>query len=119
VEKEIYTQILHAVFADKKSISVWTDSKNKRAFLKSIDDVTLVDNPKNADFLIIANTKDIDTKGIKFATTYKMIKHHKDDILGGFYWQKGRPNIIFLRPYLSKENITLPKSMHEYIENKI
>jgi len=45
--------------------------------------------------------------------------YYKKDIVGGFYWQKGRPNILFLKDNIDKYNIKLPSSMKQYIESEL
>ncbi len=119
IEQKIYDTILKAVFSHKNSINIWTDSSKKTKFLKLLRYVVIVDTPENADFLIINNTKNIQSNGLKFASSYKMLKYYKNDVIGGFYWQKGRPNILFLRDNLQKKHIFLPETMQEYIENRL
>lgn len=118
VEKKIYTSIIHAVFPNKH-IRLWTDSKEKKSFLGSIDGVTLVQESDDADFLILQHTSQIKSHGIKFATNYKVLRYYQNDIIGGFYWQKGRPNILFLKPYLKQHHINLPSSLDTYVESSI
>jgi hypothetical protein len=119
IEQKIYQVILSAIFPYDKHIYVWTDTPEKTDFLNSITNVKVVKTPKEADFLILDHTRDIQSDALKFASSYKMLKYYKKDIIGGFYWQKGRPNILFLRDNLQKKYIKLPESMQEYIENDL
>jgi len=119
VEKKIYSHILHALYPEKAGIKVWSDDKNKEAILQKIPKVQLIKSPKDADFVLIQKDKDIHTNGVIFVTNYHMLQHYKKDAIGGFYWQKGRPNILFLKPNLQKYKIRLPKDMQEYIEDTL
>ncbi len=118
-EQKIYGLIIHALLPQKTEIRVWTDSQSPTNIFCLIKDVRCVNNPENADFLLLSKKKNIQTKGIKFATNIQLLEAEKDTIVGGFFWEKGRPNILFLRKNLQKHNITLPKSMQEYIEDEL
>ncbi|MCF6200556.1 MAG: hypothetical protein L3J42_00265 [Hydrogenimonas sp.] len=117
-ERAIYKTILNAIFPDKKVIYVWLDNPKKRAIFEKIDRVKVVKNDKDADILILYNSFDNPPENkIIFADGYLVFEHLKDKLVGGFYWQKGRPNLIFLKKNLKDHNISLPKSLKEYIED--
>ncbi len=118
-EQKIYGLIIHTLLPQKTEIKVWSDSKSLQNVFRLIKGVKCVENPENADFLLLSKKKNIKTKGIKFATNIKLLEAEKESIIGGFFWQKGRPNILFLRKNLKKHNITLPESMQEYIEDEL
>jgi len=119
VEKKIYTHILYSIYPHKAGIKVWSDDKHKQNLLLSIPKVQFVTDPQKADFLIIQHNKNIQPKGVIFVTDYHLLQHYKNQAIGGFYWQKGRPNILFLRKNLQKHHIKLPKDMQEYIEDTL
>lgn len=50
-----------------------------------------------------------------FTTNYLMFKNLPHAV-GAFFYQKGRPNIIFRKNELKKFHITLPKEFDKYIE---
>ena len=118
-ERRIYQHILHALYPNEKSIEVWSDDQKKRDMLQSIPNVKLVQRPEQADFVLLHQKKNITTKGVIFVTDYHLLKYYDKDAIGGFYWQKGRPNILFLRPNLQKHNISLPEDMQEYVEDTL
>ncbi len=117
-ERSIYRAILNAIFPDKKVIYVWLDNPKRKEIFKKIDRVRVVDDQDRADILILYNTFDVpvDNK-IIFADGYLVFEHFKDKLIGGFYWQKGRPNLVFLKKNLKDHNITLPPSLKDYIED--
>lgn len=50
-----------------------------------------------------------------FTTHYSTYIENKN-ILGAFFWQKGRPNIIFRRSLLEKNKVVLSSSFNKFIE---
>ena len=116
-EQEIYKTILSAIFPSKPIVHVWLDDPNKQEIFANIDKVRIVKERDEADILIIYKTYDIDAKDKKvFADGYLIFKHYKDNIVGGFYWQKGRPNLVFIKKNLKDYGISLPDDLQEYIE---
>jgi len=118
-EQKIYSLIIHTLLPKKQEIKVWCDSDSQKKFLRSIPNVKFIDNAQDADFLLLSKNQNIQTKGIKFVTSLKLLENGKKSVIGGFFWQKGRPNILFLRENLKKHHIKLPESMQEYIEDEI
>jgi len=118
-ERKIYQHILYALYPDKQNIKVWSDDIQMQSLLSAIPRVQSVSKLSDANLLIITNRKDIQSDKLKFTTSYPLLLHYEDSAIGGFYWQKGRPNILFLKNNLQKYHITLPKSMHEYIEDTL
>jgi hypothetical protein len=118
-EQKIYKLILHTLLPQKSEIKVWCDDKKQIDLIHTIDGIECIDSPQNADLLLISKEKNIETKGMKFVTSYKLLELQNSAVLGGFFWQKGRPNILFMRNTLDKYNIRLPESMQGYIEDSI
>ncbi|WP_457599212.1 hypothetical protein [Hydrogenimonas sp.] len=117
-ERSIYKTILNAIFPDKTVIRVWLDNPNKREIFEKIDRVKVVKNHKDADILILYKSFDIPTDDkIVFADGYLVFEHYKNRLVGGFYWQKGRPNLVFIKKNLKSHDIKLPASLREYIED--
>ena len=50
-----------------------------------------------------------------FTTRYRTYVENKS-IIGAFFWQKGRPNIIFRRSLLEENHILLSSSFNKFIE---
>jgi hypothetical protein len=120
VEKQIYKQILYDIFPYKQKIYVWVDSKNM-SFLNQLNRLKIVTNLQDADILIIKHelsTTNIENK-IVFVQSYHLLKLYDSFAIGGFYWQKGRPNLLFLRKNLEKYNIKLDKGFEKYIEDEL
>jgi len=116
-ERKIYQTILHALFPQKKIVYVWLDDKSREGVFEHIPGVKVVSYQTDADILIIKKSYDINVRNkIIFADGYLVYKQQKHNIIGGFYWQKGRPNLVFIKKNLQKEGIKLPQDLQEYIE---
>jgi hypothetical protein len=118
-EQKIYEVIIHTLLPQKEEIKVWSDDVSKEKILSSIVGVKSVSSPEEADFLLLSKEKKVQSKGIRFVTTFRLLEAKQNSVIGGFFWQKGRPNILFLRKNLQKHHIKLPKSMQEYIEDEL
>ena len=78
----------------------------------------IVTECKDADIIILSTTKGIPkecTKKILFGTRYSHLKN--PNVIGSFFWQKGRPNILFYKKRLEKHKLILDSSFNKYIEN--
>lgn len=51
------------------------------------------------------------------ATKYAAFRNDSR-FVGALFWQKGRPNLILLRPRLGQMKITLPAEYEPYVEDK-
>jgi hypothetical protein len=118
-EEKIYALIIHTLLPNKTVIKVWCDQDKEKRLLRLIPNIKFISNAQDADFLLLSHSQKIKTKGIKFVTNFNLLEEGKKSVVGGFFWQKGRPNILFLRKNLQKHNISLPDSMQEYVEDEI
>ncbi len=116
-ELKIYSTLLHNFFPTKQIIKVWSDDAKKDKMLSSLPIVKIVKNTKDADILIVEKDKKLPKKKLIFATNYLIFKYYEKNAIGGFYWKKGRPNILFLRNNLSKNHLKLSSKFNEFIED--
>jgi len=80
--------------------------------------IKIVKKCEKADLVILSTTKNIPKEcadKILFGTRYSHLKNF--NVIGAFFWQKGRPNILFYKKRLEKQNIKLNSSFDKYIEN--
>ena len=117
-EKKIYGYLLHSIFPAKSTIHVWTDDSKKKEILNG-NDIVVVENLEDADIVFVYHTKELETKKILFTGSYKLLKRYVDQAIGGFFWLKGRANIVFLKTNLEKEQIKLPQSLEKYIQEDL
>ena len=119
IERKIYTTLFQAIFTEVKHVKIWSDEPSKVEIFKKIKILSIVQDKKQADILMIFHTHDIVDKKIKFVGTYELLKDYQKDAIGGFFWQKGRPNILFLQENLEKYHIDLSNKFQNYIKKKL
>ncbi|WOE69471.1 hypothetical protein RZR97_10200 [Hydrogenimonas thermophila] len=115
IEQKICNKILLSIFKEKRFIKVWYNSKNHYKNLKD-KKFLFVEIPDQADILIVDHYEEILADKPIFVKKYHLLRKYKNRAIGGFYWQKGRPNIIFLKSNLQKYNIKLPDEFSRYVE---
>jgi len=122
IEKEIYKIIIQSIFPHKKSITIWTDNPKEFDALIRLKNIKFITNPKYADIVFVSREnsfQNIPPKKIIFVNSYILLKKHKNEAIGGFFWQKGRPNIVFLRQNLQIHHINLSPDFQKYIEDEL
>ena len=128
--------LLSTIFADnwqKKSsifdmiITNLIIKKNIKVYLhthiESIEhfphDLIIVKNCEDADIVILSTLNNVPKScenKILFGTKYSHLQDKK--VIGAFFWQKGRPNILLYRHRLEKNNIKMSTNFDKYIENE-
>ena len=90
----------------------------------------LVSDPKEADIVLITNertlsrvfaqnqTSVIGKKPILFVTDYHLLDR-SEEIVGAFYWRKGRSQLLFVKNRLDKYNITLPDEYQRFTVDEL
>jgi len=119
VETKIYKMILADLFPDKHTIAVWADDAEHKHILEATKMVKLVEDPKEAELLFVSHNADMQIHKPKFVSSYRLLKHYKQDAIGGFYWQKGRPNLIFLDKNLKKYGLGVSSKLLPYIDDSL
>jgi len=81
-------------------------------------DISRVQNCEEADIIILHTIDNLSSKCVDklvFTDYYKTYVNN-EGIVGAFFWQKGRPNIVFRQAVLRDKEITLSASFNKYIE---
>ena len=134
LERESTLKVYHEIFASlvsKPTIHVYTnDSEYKKVFAASKrmvlskvpgkSDIILITN-KTALFEIIREGQGVvkqDKKPILFVTDYRLLKH-SFDIVGAFYWRKGRSQLLFIKNRLDAYNITLSEEYADFLVDEL
>ncbi len=118
---KIYHHLFHAI-SQKEVIKVYTRDKEYRDAFDSSKLIQLVDTPAKADVILICCDKEmkklIDVSKSQdvnlFATSYKLLKQYPQ-IIGAFYWKKGRSQLLFVKERLKKRNIKLPQEYQKFV----
>ncbi len=79
----------------------------------------IVNNCNDADFIYLRNNSDLESCNIHnkiyFTNNYDSLLKN-DKFIGAFFWSKSRPNIVFVKNRLNKNNIKLPEIYEKFIE---
>ena len=84
---------------------------------------TLVSTCDDANFVFVKRNFEIDSlcedkmnDKLFFTNNYQKLLN-KDKFIGAFFWNKSRPNIIFIKNRLAKQNIKLSNDYEKFIED--
>ncbi len=130
LERESTLKMYHGIFtvlSSKTPINVYTNDKeyrdvfihsNKIVLSNSVEgsDIALVTEERTLkDILYVKNrNRNFDKKPIIFVTNYHFLKI-SEEIVGAFYWRKGRSQLLFIKNRLKQHNITLPKEYQNFM----
>jgi len=79
----------------------------------------IVQECAEADIIFVTHQREIkkECQGkIFFGSRYKTLQ--KEQTVGAFFWQKGRPNILFYKSRLDRYGIRLNPHFIKYIDNE-
>ena len=119
VEVQIIEKIATSIFPDQK-VTAWGETVELKNTLHQSKKIDLVENFNNARILFVAKKipENIPSNTIIIATNYSLLIKDKR-VVGAFFWQKGRPNLLFLRKRMQIANITLDHEFEKYIEDDL
>lgn len=116
VKAEIFSKIAHE-FVKKDIVNIYTDDESLRKAKRFIPYLNTTSKEKS-DILFLSKIDDLEcscqTKYI-FSTSYQTYKTSQK-VIGAFFWQKGRPNIIIKSAMLKKLGIKLSPEFEKYVE---
>ena len=134
LERESTLKMYHGIFAalsSKTPIHVSTTDKEYRdVFLHSkqivladtleVSDIALVTEERTLkNILYVKSTnRALDKKPVIFVTNYHLLKI-SNEIVGAFYWRKGRSQLLFIKNRLKLYNITLPKAYQSFMVDEL
>lgn len=118
-ETLIIEKIAASLFPSQK-ITAWGETADQKNMIQQSNKINAVENAADARLIIVAKKipQNLFKNSIIITTEYSLLE--KDDrIIGAFYWQKGRPNLLFLRERMEKAHITLGHEFDKYIEDSL
>jgi len=126
----MYYQIFSALVS-KPMIHVFTDDKEYKEVFAFSKRMILSDDSEKSDIVLITNRstfskimrerqRDVEKgeKPILFVTDYHFLKL-STDVVGAFYWRKGRSQLLFIKNRLDEHNITLPKEYKDFLVDEL
>ena len=134
MDRESTLKMYHSIFtalSPKASINVYTNDKEYRDVFSHSKRIFLSDKFEEADIVLVTeestlsnilyrtqvNTND-SKKPIIFVTNYHFLKM-SDDIVGAFYWRKGRSQLLFIKKRLRQHDITLPQEYQSFMVDEL
>ncbi|UPT78104.1 hypothetical protein MN086_02915 [Sulfurovum sp. XGS-02] len=124
----------HGIFSalsSKASITVYTNDKEYRDVFIHSKKIVLSNTPEEADIALVteertlkdilyakSRNKDLDNKPIIFVTNYHFLKI-SEEIVGAFYWRKGRSQLLFIKNRLKQYNMILPKEYQNFMIDEL
>lgn len=134
LERESTLKMYHGIFtalSSKTPINVYTNDKEYRdVFLHSkkivltnileVSDIALVTDERTLKNILYTkySNRNFDKKPIIFVTNYQFLKI-SEEIVGAFYWRKGRSQLLFIKNRLRQHNITLPKEYQSFMIDEL
>jgi hypothetical protein len=113
VEERILLEKVFENLFNKKVIKVYA-SKDVQKLLKGSVVIKIVKECKKAD-IIVGNFVDINCSKPVFVFSYFLYKDHSN-ILGAFYWRKGRPQLRLRHNVIKKYNLFIKDDLKDFLE---
>ncbi len=110
-ESKIISLIFNSLFKGKE-ILIYTNSKEKQKIITEAGFIYTY-SCKEASIAYISDYSEECKNKPFFTDNYRSFKENPNAI-GAFYWKKGRPNILFLKPRLKSFNLKLPNQLVKY-----
>jgi len=124
---QIYHKLLTSL-AGKNLVSVYVADKAYLEVFATSSRIRLVPGMSQADVVLITSQKVLleslslyashASRPVLFATDYRYLKK-SENIVGAFYWRKGRTQLLFMRQRLKHQHISLPSIYAKYIVNNL
>ncbi len=108
-------------------ISVYTTDKEYRKVFTASKRIFLSSSPEESDIILITNRLTLKTilkrnnvdisakKPILFVTDYRFLKV-SEDIVGAFYWRKGRSQLLFIKKRLVTAKYPTSQSIPKFYD---
>jgi hypothetical protein len=133
LERESTLKMYHGIFSalsSKAMISVYTDDQEYKKVFATSKRIVLSKKPEESDITLITNRSSLrrmlkrnrvnynTEKPILFVTDYHFLKD-SEDIVGAFYWRKGRSQLLFIKKRLEQQDIRLPEAYQNFMVDEL
>lgn len=133
LERESTLKMYHGIFSalsSKTRVSVYTDDQEYKKVFATSRRIFLSKKPEESDIILITNRSTLQRmlngnkvnknaeKPILFVTDYRFLKD-SEDIVGAFYWRKGRSQLLFVKKRLEQQAIRLPKAYQNFMVDEL
>ena len=118
LESKIIAKIMNSTVKNDPVLFIPEVKESEKYIYSKI--VTLGKTCNTSNFIFIKRESDSSTCKEKhkfyFTNNYKKLLSD-EKFFGAFFWSKSRPNIVFIKNRLEKNNITLPNSYLQFVED--
>jgi len=117
-------KILHYIVKniDNNSLhKIWSDDSAVKESFEGYENYFVVKDKNQADLLIVKDALSLNRykgKGKICVLQYDLLIDIPKSFCA-FFWKKGRPNIVFIKPRVDKQHIKLSKELQDYEEEKV
>ncbi len=112
-------------------IYVYADDREYREVFVTSKRMLLSDEHEKSDIILVTDRSTLfkimrerqwadkkDEKPILFVTDYRLLQY-SFDIVGAFYWKKGRSQLLFIKNRLDAYNINLPREYEDFMVDEL
>ena len=126
---KVYNKVF-PILVHKPTVRVYTDNQEYKNIFKQSKKIILEESPEKADIIFVTKKTTIlemiqkqsfmqqKKKPVIFVSNYRLLKY-SSDIVGAFYWRKGRSQLLFIEKRLTDHNITLPKEYESFLVDEL
>jgi hypothetical protein len=120
VAAKIIDKVVASMFHTDKSIQARGYTQQHNDIITHSKTMRLVSKIEDAKFYLVdlKIPDSIPENTILFSTDIEIF-YNDERVIGAFYWQKGRPNLIFLRERLERYGVRLSDEFKDYIEDEL
>jgi len=115
---KIFDKIFTAIYA-QKPIAIYTVSKKYQDVIRIAPSLQLDKSPSQANIVLVDSKHEVPKGNHIIFTTNPSVFKKNENAVGAFYWEHGRPKIIFLQSRLKAKGITLSDAFERYIVREI
>jgi len=112
-------------------MNVYTEDKEYKKVFAYSKRMVLSKVPEKSDVILITDesmllkimrekpwSREGGEKPVLFVTDYRLLKV-SFDVVGAFYWRKGRSQLLFIKNRLNAYNITLPEEYEDFMVDEL
>ena len=120
IAAKIIDKTMTALFPEKKILKSWGSTAYHRDIISKATHLIESKTANEADVCLVGAKipASIDKDRIIFTTDIDLFYDDKR-VIGAFYWQKGRPNLIFLRERLEFYKLPISSELQDFIEDEL
>jgi len=120
IAAKIVNKTVSALFPGKKRLKAWGSTAYHRDIISKTTRLIESKTASEAEFYLVGKTvpMHIDEERVIFTTDIDLF-YEDERVIGAFYWQKGRPNLIFLRKRLEAYKLPVSSELRDYIEDEL